>query len=236
MNENELFEAIGNTDDELIEKSEEKPIKNRSWIKWTGLSAACICALVIGYAAIHKIHLDNYVADVPPETTTTTQHVVIPPSSPLQLLAAPVYPEMSPWPNEEDFFNPDYTFNDFYFRMYFQLLHHNIDLDNNYNIYFDIKDTCSQSKLHKLRDILKWNASIRNFQFIRSHESSFMQLADVLMGAINYNLRIEKGDIEGKVIAKREIVKHINKHTNISLKRTSPLSAKKFNLFFITLK
>jgi len=112
MNENELFEAIGNTDDELIEKSEEKPIKNRSWIKWTGLSAACICALVIGYAAIHKIHLDNYVADVPPETTTTTQHVVIPPSSPLQLLAAPVYPEMSPWPNEEDFFNPDYTFND----------------------------------------------------------------------------------------------------------------------------
>ena len=131
---------------------------------------------------------------------------------------------------------PDYTFNDFYFRMYFQLLHHDIDLDNNYNVYFDIKDTCSQAKLHKLREILKWNASIRNFQFIRSHESVFMQLADVLMGAINYNLRIEKGDIEGKVIAKREIVRHINKHTNISLKCTSPLSAKKFNLFFIKLK
>lgn len=131
---------------------------------------------------------------------------------------------------------PEYTFNDFYFRMYFQLLHHEIDLENTYNIYFDIKDTCSQKKLRKLKDILKWNASIRNFQFVRSHESSFLQLADVLMGAINYNLRMERGDIEGKVVAKRKIVEHINNHTSISLKRTSPLSAKKFNLFFITLK
>ena len=130
----------------------------------------------------------------------------------------------------------EYTFNDFYFRMYFQLLHHEINLENTYNIYFDIKDTCSNKKLRKLKDILKWNASIKNFQFIKSHESSFMQLADVLMGAINYNLRIESGDIEGKVVAKRKIVEHINNHTNISLKQTSPLAAKKFNLFFITLK
>ena len=131
---------------------------------------------------------------------------------------------------------PEYTFNDFYFRMYFQLLHHEIDLENMYNIYFDIKDTCSQGKLRKLKEILRWNASIKNFQFIRSHESFFLQLADVLMGAINYNLRKERGEIEGKVIAKQKIVEHINNHTNISLKRTSPLSAKKFNLFFITLK
>ncbi|SDN65636.1 Protein of unknown function [Prevotella communis] len=130
----------------------------------------------------------------------------------------------------------DYTFNDFYFRMYFQLLHHEIDLENTYNIYFDIKDTCSQKKLQKLKEILRWNASIRNFQFIRSHETPFVQLADVLMGAINYNLRIEKGDIKGNVIAKRRIVEIIRNHTPISLKQTSPKAAKKFNLFFITLK
>ena len=130
----------------------------------------------------------------------------------------------------------EYTFDDFYFRMYFQLLHHDINLGNLYNMYFDIKDTRSQKKLHKLRDILKWNASIGNFQFVRSHESIFMQIADILMGAINYNLRIEKGDIEGKVFAKKKIVDLINRHTEISLKKTSPLSAKKFNLFFISLK
>ena len=131
---------------------------------------------------------------------------------------------------------PEYTFNDFYFRMYFQLLHHDMDLEHTYNIYFDIKDTCSQQRLHQLRDALKWNASIRNFQFIKSHESVFVQLADVLMGAINYQLRIKRGDIEGKVIAKRKIVDIINQHTPISLKPVSPLSNKKFNLSFITLK
>lgn len=130
----------------------------------------------------------------------------------------------------------DYTFNDFYFRMYFQLLHHKTDMSALHNIYFDIKDTCSQQKLHKLKDILKYNTSIGNFQFIRSHESLFMQLTDVLMGAINYNLRMLSGDIEGKVIAKRKIIENIKSHAYISLTHTSPLSAQKMNLFYISLK
>lgn len=130
----------------------------------------------------------------------------------------------------------EYTFNDFYFRMYFQLLHHKTDMSALHNIYFDIKDTCSQHKLYKLKDILKYNASIGNFQFIRSHESVFIQLTDVLMGAINYNLRMRSGEIEGKVIAKRKIVEYIDSHSPISLICTSPLSAQKINLFFIDLK
>lgn len=130
----------------------------------------------------------------------------------------------------------DYSFNDFYFRMYYQLLHHQTDLENEYNVFFDIKDTCSHNKLHKLKDILKSNSSIRHFQFLRSHESCFIQLADILMGAINYNLRIEKGELAGKVIAKRKIVDKIKDHTNISLNKTTPLINKKFNLFFISLK
>lgn len=131
---------------------------------------------------------------------------------------------------------PEYTFNDFYFRMYYQLLHHLTDLENDYNVYLDSKDTCSQKKLHELKRILKWNSAIRHFQFIRSHESHFVQLADVLMGAINYNLRIEKGSIEGKVLAKRKLVEKIQEHACISLNRTTPLSKKKFNLFFISLQ
>ena len=97
-------------------------------------------------------------------------------------------------------------------------------------------DVESRGLPHTLQDILKWNSSIRHFQFIRSHESYFVQLADILMGAINYNLRIEKGDVEGKVIAKRKLVDKIQEHADISLNRTTPLSKKKFNLFFISLK
>lgn len=130
----------------------------------------------------------------------------------------------------------DYTFNDFYFRMYYQLLHNKMNMDYTYNVYMDIKDTCSSDKLEKLRKIMEYNPSIGRFQFIRSHESVLIQLADVLMGAINYNLRYEKGEVEGRVRAKMKLIEKIKRHSNISLHKTTPLSRKKFNLFFISLK
>lgn len=129
---------------------------------------------------------------------------------------------------------PDYTSNDFYYRMYYQLLHNEMNLENNYNVYLDIKDTCSSKKLTKLKDILKWNSSITKLQFVRSHESCFVQLADVIMGAVNYNLRYEKRDLEGKSLAKMKLVEKIKEHGPIT--RTTPLNNKKFNLFFIKLK
>ncbi len=130
----------------------------------------------------------------------------------------------------------DYSFNDFYFRMYFQLLHTKVDFQNRYNVFLDIKDTCSGEKLEKLKKIMSYNSSIGTLQFIPSRESVFIQLADVLMGAINYNLRIQKGDVKGNVIAKLKLIEKIKRHSNISLNTTPPLSRNKFNLFFITLK
>lgn len=129
---------------------------------------------------------------------------------------------------------PDYTSNDFYYRMYYQLLHYEMNLENNYNVYLDIKDTSSASKLHRLQDILKWNASISKLQFVRSHESCFVQMADVIMGAVNYNLRREKGDVQGKSLAKVKLVDKIKEHGDIT--RTTPLGNRKFKLFFIKLK
>lgn len=131
---------------------------------------------------------------------------------------------------------PDYTFNDFYYKMYFQLLHTKVDFQNTYNVYMDIKDTCSSEKLSTLKRIMDYNSSIGNLQFIRSHESVFIQLADVLMGAINYNLRKKKGDVEGRADAKLKLIEKIQKHSNISLNCSTPLYRKKFNLFFISLK
>jgi len=125
-----------------------------------------------------------------------------------------------------------FTYDDFYYRMYYQLLHHKINMDFTYNIYLDIKDTCSYKKNIKLREILNIKyGNIRNLQFIRSHESVLLQLTDVLMGAINYNLRGEK-----KVIAKLKIIEKLKKHSKYSLDCSTPKSNDKFNLFFIELK
>ena len=137
--------------------------------------------------------------------------------------------------SEIDNNRPDYTFDSFYYRMYYQLLHHKMSLGYNYNVYIDVKDTCSQTRLHKLKDILQWNAAINNFQFIKSHESVFVQLADIIMGAINYHLRVECRALDGKSIAKQKIISLIQEHTQLSLNRSTVKYANKFNLFFISL-
>lgn len=124
-----------------------------------------------------------------------------------------------------------FTYNDFYFKMYYQLLHHKINLEYTYNIYFDIKDTISHKKLAKLKEILKYNASIRNFQFIHSHESSLMQLTDLIMGAINYKLR---GD--NKVTAKNKLIEKIESHCKHPITQSTPKDENKVNLFHIDLK
>lgn len=124
------------------------------------------------------------------------------------------------------------SYDDFYYKMYYQLLFHKMDMNSNYNIYLDIKDTLSANKVNKLKEILRINYStIRNLQNIRSHESDFMQITDLLMGAISYFLRGEKGNT-----AKLRLIEKIKKSSNESLLKSTPLDKSKFNLFFIDLK
>lgn len=124
------------------------------------------------------------------------------------------------------------TFDDFYYKMYYQLLYHKINMEYSYNIYLDIKDTLSATKVRRLKDVLKLDySSIRNVQNIRSHESLLMQVTDLLMGAISYYLR---GG--GNVIGKNKIIDKIRSHSGLSLDKSTPKWKDKFNLFFIDLK
>lgn len=124
-----------------------------------------------------------------------------------------------------------YTHSDFYFLMYYQLIYHKLNPDYKYNIYLDIKDTCSQKKLAKLGTMLNKNNNIRNLQFIKSYESYLMQLTDVLMGAINYHIRGLN-----KVTAKMNIIEKIKFYSNLDLTRSTAKYEKKMNLFYINLK
>lgn len=139
--------------------------------------------------------------------------------------------------SEIDESRPEYTFNDFYFRMYYQLLHRPLAMQQNvYNVYLDVKDTCSHVKLRKLKECLGYSANVRNFQFIKSNESQFLQLADVLIGAINYNLRVQEGNLEGISEPKKRIVEVVKRYSRLSLERSTYPDEEKFNLFFIKLK
>ncbi|WKZ69979.1 MAG: DUF3800 domain-containing protein [Melioribacteraceae bacterium] len=126
----------------------------------------------------------------------------------------------------------DQDYNTFYYKMYYQLIHHKIDMSANYNIYLDIKDDLSRLKIRKLKEILNYNYGvIRNLQSIHSKESIFMQLTDFLMGAVNYRLRGLS-----KVTTKIHIIEKIEKECGHSLCIPTLPSEQKFNLFFIDLK
>lgn len=121
---------------------------------------------------------------------------------------------------------------DFYYKMYFQLLSKKILADCNYNIYLDIKDTRSAKKVNGLRAFLNNNfVAVRNLQNIRSHESELMQLTDVITGAIGYHLRGFD-----KVIAKTKVIEKIKSRSKLPLTASTARESQKFNLFFIDLK
>ncbi|MDF2451910.1 MAG: RlfA protein [Bacteroidota bacterium] len=121
---------------------------------------------------------------------------------------------------------------DFYNKMYYQLISKKISPEYNYNIYLDIKDTHSYEKAKELREYLNRNfVSVRHLQNIKSHESELMQLTDTIMGAISYHLRGLN-----KVIAKNKIIERIKQHSKIPLDHSTSRANSKFNLFFIDLK
>ena len=122
-------------------------------------------------------------------------------------------------------------YDDFYYKMYYYLLNHNLNSLYNYNVYLDIKDTLSAFKVKKLKEILNTKFGVfRNVQNIRSHESLLLQLADLIMGAISYY----HNDIDKANPAKVKLIEKIKQHSGTELDRTN--YSDKLNLFFIELR
>lgn len=124
------------------------------------------------------------------------------------------------------------SYDDFYYKMYYQLLNYKIDTLDHYNVYLDIKDTLSAAKVRKLKEILNVKlGTFRNIQNIRSNESLLLQLCDLIMGAISYH----NNDVKHANEAKVAIIEKIRKHSNLmDLSHTNYNS--KLNLFFIELR
>jgi len=123
------------------------------------------------------------------------------------------------------------TYDDFYYKMYYQLLNHKVDIRYSYNVYLDVKDTLSSYKVRRLKEILNSKYGVfRTIQNIRSHESILMQLADFLMGAVSYY----RNNSEKKNMAKMQLIEKIMKKSGCDLEHTN--YSEKLNLFFIELK
>ncbi len=134
-----------------------------------------------------------------------------------------------------DIFNQSHD--DWYYKMYFNMLKVLLSPNDRYNIYLDIKDTKSKSKIKKLHEVLSNSVYdfshkiIENMQVIRSHEVEIMQLVDVLIGAMAYVSRDYN-----TMTAKNEIVERIRRRSGYSLKKTTLYKETKFNIFHCRLQ
>lgn len=121
---------------------------------------------------------------------------------------------------------------EWYYKMYFDMLKTILSPDEKYRIYIDIKDTKGGDKIRKLHEVLSNNLYdfnrevVERLQIVRSHEVEIMQITDLIMGAIccvNRNLNTNE--------AKNLIIKRIKERSGYSLIKTTLYKENKFNVF-----
>ena len=124
------------------------------------------------------------------------------------------------------------THDDWYYKMYFNLLKVIIDPQQRYNVYLDLKDTRGAAKVRKLNDVLS-NAQydfsrtiVQRIQLVRSHEVELLQLADFLTGLIAYANRGLRSSN-----TKLALIERLRQYSGYSLTKTTLLREDKLNLF-----
>ncbi len=121
---------------------------------------------------------------------------------------------------------------DWYYKMYFDMLKVIFNTRAHYRIYLDIKDTRSAGKVAKLHDVLCNNfydfsrTIIERVQNVRSHEVEILQVADLLIGAVSYVNRGLSGNA-----GKEALIARMRERSHYCLTKTTLLREEKVNLF-----
>lgn len=129
----------------------------------------------------------------------------------------------------EDF---NQTHDDWYYKMYFDMLKIILHPDARYRIFLDIKDTWGGRKVKRLHQVLCnsiYDFSrdiVKTMQIIRSEETELLQLADLFIGAVAYaNRRLTSS------AAKVTLVEHIRSRSGYHLTRSTLFREEKVNIF-----
>lgn len=124
------------------------------------------------------------------------------------------------------------THDEFYYKMYFDLLKTIFEPDHSYNVYIDIKDTRGNDKAKRLHETLcnsQYDFShslVRKVQQVRSHEVELIGLADFFTGAMSY---VHRGLTSSK--AKLDLIAKIRERSGYSLLKSTLYKENKFNVF-----
>ena len=188
----------------LIPKSNKNPKENRAYyeIKWNKVSKTLL--------PFYKEVIDYFFTD----DDLSFRVLVVPDKSKL------------------DYEKYEHSHDIFYYKMYFSMLKTILQPEYAHNIYIDVKDTQSRERVQKLENVLRNSKYdfdkniIKKIQQVRSHEVELIQLADLLIGAVAYvNRALNTSE------AKNELIDLIRKRSRYSLKQSTLVGERKFNIF-----
>lgn len=121
-----------------------------------------------------------------------------------------------------------------YYKFFYQLLHHRIEFGNTYRIFLDYRSKALNQRNRTLQRTLGAANKRSNIEFVqalRSHDSDFLQLCDLLLGATQAKLNKSIASSE----AKTHLIERIETHLGKPISKTRQ-SEVKFNIFEITLR
>jgi hypothetical protein len=110
--------------------------------------------------------------------------------------------------------------NSYYYKTLVQLLSTNALNEDEHRVYLDVKDTRGKTRLILLNEELQKKFNNKSpfvyFQHIHSHENDFLQLTDLLIGAICYKARTEFTK-ENSSAVKKEIINYLEQKSGYNL-------------------
>lgn len=128
------------------------------------------------------------------------------------------------------------THDDWYYKMYFDMLKTIFSPQDQFEIYIDIKDSNSYRKSQFLKEVCCnsiydfSHKIIERIQPIRSEEVAIMQLVDILVGALAYENRVFP-EGHNPSSSKMAVLECIKERSGYSLRRTTLYREDKCNIF-----
>lgn len=121
---------------------------------------------------------------------------------------------------------------DWYYETMFQLVKNVVSSNGASYIYIDKKDTKGGAKIEKLHEVIATDQldfdrrRVQRLQIVESHHVGLLQLADLLLGAVNYaNRELNSSS------AKMALVARIRERSGVNLTQTTLLTETKLNLY-----
>lgn len=127
----------------------------------------------------------------------------------------------------------DQSHDDWYWKIYFDMIKAVLNEEHRYRIFLDLKDTLGGKRVEKLHEVLSnslydFNREIvTSVQLVHSHEIEQMQLADLLIGILSYKARGLSSSH-----AKLSLLERFHDRSKLTMERSTLLSARKVNLLF----